>query len=392
MMASKLIRLADIEATLRYSGQVAAPQPQGVPPQHLLAQQQAELQKQREQSELAKRRSQKPVDKNLPDGIEELVIGDGVKRYNQLRNVERRLDAVMMRKRLDMNDATQHRRAGTLRVWISNTVENQPWQEGAMDPEAFDFSSNVEATFRVKIEGRLLDDDVEGKESEPTDSITGSAAGNASANGAIEGTDGEPAAKRARLTSPVARSKLSHFFKAIHIDMDRARSLQPDGYNSIEWRRPDAHPTMDPPREADFDCLEFQRKSDENINITVNLYRDEQPEQYRLSEPLANLLDMEEADRKTVLMGLWEYIKAAGLQEEDESRRIICDDRLKSVSSLPPSPSIYDNSHSPTGPRHRRLLLPPSPRPHPPLHDRPPTHQARLHHPRRPRLPRLWHP
>lgn len=50
-------------------------------------------------------RSQKPTDKNLPEGIEEYIIGDGVQLYRDLRDVERRLDATMMRKRLDITDA-----------------------------------------------------------------------------------------------------------------------------------------------------------------------------------------------------------------------------------------------------------------------------------------------
>jgi len=324
-----MIRLTDIEATFRRPGQAPPPQQQAIPAQQLLAQQHAELQKAREASELAKRRSQKPVDRNLPDGLDELVIGNGVKRYNQLREVERKLDAIMTRKRLDINDAHQHHRPGTMRIWISNTAENQPWQASAMEPEAFDFSSNVEATFRVKIEGRLLDDGA--------DALGVEAPGDAAAVGTKEtearGDDEiDPATKRVKLSSPPTRQKLSHFFKAIYIDMDRAPSIQPDGYTSIEWRRSEGLPSIDPSRESDFDCLEFQRKSDENINITVNLYRDEQPERYRLAPPLAKLLDMEDADRKTVLLGVWEYIKAAGLLEEDESRRIICDERLKNVS------------------------------------------------------------
>lgn len=64
------------------------------------AQQQAQLQA----SDRAKLRSRKPTDKNLPEGVEECIIGDGVQRYKELRDLERRLDATMTRKRLDMTD------------------------------------------------------------------------------------------------------------------------------------------------------------------------------------------------------------------------------------------------------------------------------------------------
>jgi SWI/SNF-related matrix-associated actin-dependent regulator of chromatin subfamily D len=56
-------------------------------------------------SERAKLRSRQPTDKNIPEGVEEIVIGDGVQRYRELRDLERRLDATMTRKRLDIENA-----------------------------------------------------------------------------------------------------------------------------------------------------------------------------------------------------------------------------------------------------------------------------------------------
>lgn len=57
------------------------------------------------QAELAKRKSRKPTDKSMPDGVEECIIGDGAQRYRELRDFERRLDATMTRKRLDIVDS-----------------------------------------------------------------------------------------------------------------------------------------------------------------------------------------------------------------------------------------------------------------------------------------------
>lgn len=53
----------------------------------------------------AKTRSSKPTDKNIPDGVEDCIIGDGVQRYRELRDIERKLDSTMMRKRLDIHDS-----------------------------------------------------------------------------------------------------------------------------------------------------------------------------------------------------------------------------------------------------------------------------------------------
>lgn len=66
------------------------------------AQLQAQAEAQRNLIDLAKRRSRKPTDKNIPEGVEDCIIGDGVQRYRDLRDIERRLDATMMRKRLDI--------------------------------------------------------------------------------------------------------------------------------------------------------------------------------------------------------------------------------------------------------------------------------------------------
>lgn len=103
----------------------------------------------------------------------------------------------------------------------------------------------------------------------------------------------------------------------------------------MEWKKPAVAPNAtNLPNSADFDQLEFKRGGDENINITINLVRDETPERFQLSPALADILDTNEATRAEAVMGIWEYIKAMGLQEEDEKRSFDCDDRLKAVIML----------------------------------------------------------
>ncbi|KAL0261953.1 SWI/SNF and RSC complex subunit Ssr3 [Diplodia seriata] len=319
-----MIHFADLSATMRrdVGPMVSAAHPPPITPQQLQAQQQAEMQKR----ELAKRQSRKPTDKNIPDGIEGLVVGDGVQRYRQLRDAERKLDAVMMRKRLDITESSARNftRYRTMRVWISNTADNQPWQNTSMDPDAFDFGSESQATYRVKIEGRLLgnDEDSEAEKEQAEEQKDADA---------ME-QDGGDAAKKVKAGKPAAnqRTKLSHFFKQITINFDRSQSLQPDGYTSIEWKKPENSANANDSA-ANFDTLEFERKSDENINVTVNLFRDESPERFKLSPPLAELLGTEEDDRGGILMGIWIYVKANSLQEDEDSRKIRCDAQLKSL-------------------------------------------------------------
>ena len=287
-----------------------------------------------EQAAIAKRRSEKPTDKAMPDGIEALIVGDGVQQYKKMRELERRLDAVMMRKRLDQLDSLHSatRKYSTLRVWVSNTVENQPWQGRDLDENAFDFTSGVEAMYRVKIEGRVIEDedadDVSEKGSDGEDE-------NRNHEDAMD-HDGEPTSEALKKPALRQRTKLSHFFKAITVDFDRNKNLQPDGTTQVEWKKPQvpSNAVVLPPQ-ADFDCLEFERKSDENINCTINLFRDDYPEHYALSKELADILDTDEDDRASIIMGIWEYVKVMGLQQDEEKRLIQCDDRLKAVSLSP---------------------------------------------------------
>ena len=321
MAHKRMISRADLEATFSRSGPMP-PNPQPRPPNHEFFEQQM---RERHQMEMTKRRSARPTDRNLPEGIDKLAVGDAPENYNKLRELERQLDMVIMRKRLDMQDSYQtlQPRQGTLRLWISNTVENQPWQQaGSIDHESFDFSSNVEAMFRVKIEGRLLEHahDIAPKPSTDKQSSGDSLRG-----------ESEPAAKKPRLSSSPSTKRLSSFFKSIAIDFDRPSELQPDRYNRINWDKSSLSGTADT-RASDFDCLEFARKGDENINITISLTREEANPKMKLAPPLAELLGMELSDRKTVLMSLWEYIKYNKLfSEGGDGRTVQCDQPMKDV-------------------------------------------------------------
>lgn len=304
------ISFADLERTFRAAGPMVAPPHQAHAQQPALTQ--AQLQQQHletiRRQDIARRQAKKPTDRDIPDEISEAVVGDGVDRYKKLRDVEKRLDAVMMRKRLDISDNLQRgytRREGILRIWVSNTAEGQPWQvmeEGTGNEDGMFELGESQATFRVKIEGRLLDDPEDDEEDKPP---------------------------------PAQRPRFSHFFKAMTIDFDRDPNLQPDGFSQIEWRKPQPtaqNPTIDQQSsEVSFDTIEFTRKADENINITINLTRDEKTERYRLSPELADILDTEEEDRAGAVQGIWEYCRAMGLQEDDDKRKIICDGPLRKV-------------------------------------------------------------
>ena len=256
--------------------------------------------------QLAQRRARKPTDRTMPEGIEDLVVGDGVKQYKELREMEKRLDHVMARKRLEIQDSFSRniKRQKTMRIWVSNTVTYQPWQANA-DENSFTFEQEGEPTYSVKVDGKLLED--------PEDDILNDSEGE-------EDNEEKPAESQ----EPKPPSKrFTNFFKAINVEFDKARTNSGDPNNQVSWKKS--------ANSNDLDYLQFTRKSDENLNVTICLTRDEQPERFRLSQALAATLDMEEADRAEVVMGIWDYVKAMGLQEDEERRTIRCDERLRQI-------------------------------------------------------------
>ena len=183
----------------------------------------------------------------------------------------------------------------------------------------------MDSSYRVKIEGRLLDDEEEELDSDDSDDEE-------ETNGDAMDEDGKEDKKK---TKPATKEyKVSHFFKAMTVDFDRKLSKD-DSNQSVEWKKPVVAPNAtNLPNAADFHQLEFKRGGDENINITINLVRDENPERFQLSPALAEILDTTEATRAEAVMGIWDYVRVMGLQEDDEKRQFDCDARLRAVGPL----------------------------------------------------------
>lgn len=279
------------------------------------------------------RRSRKPTDKTLPDAIEDVVIGDVAYQYKRLQEVERRLDSGMMKKRMDLQDSVNRntRRYRTMRLWVSNTVEQQPWQQMEQNPEA---PPRVGAgRYRMKIEGRLLDDatDPTVPDEDEEDASEKAPEGEKDADAMEE--DVKPQKKpETKSSPPIGRKRLSHFFKSISVEFDKPSAPGVADLATIIWTKPVIPPnaTSMPPT-TDFDSLEFSRAAEVSINGTITMTRDENPERFLLSKELASILDVEEETRAGIIIGLWEYVKAAGLQESEERQAVACNERLRAV-------------------------------------------------------------
>jgi SWI/SNF-related matrix-associated actin-dependent regulator of chromatin subfamily D len=273
------------------------------------------------------RRSRKPTDKNIPEGIDDVIIGEGVEQYKNLRDLEKRLDAAIVRKRLDIQDSISKtvKKYRTLRIWITNTVENQPWQGVGSNPGS--------GRYKVRIEGRLLDDDND--PTVPEDEDEGE-------NGDAMEQDKDAAEGSKKTGSKKPSQRFSHFFKTITVDFDKPASNATDEVKPVTWTKPQvpANATS-APANAEFDSIQFARSSQENVNVTISLVRDETPERYKLSKELAEVLDVEEETRSGIVLGIWDYIRAMELQEDEEKRQVRCDHRLRSVCILLPLRSSH---------------------------------------------------
>jgi chromatin remodeling complex protein RSC6 len=205
-------------------------------------------------------------------------------------------------------------------------VEDQIWQGNGLNVDAFDFTPNLDASFRVKIQGRLLDDDsVDGDQEKKS-------AEGADADETMAGTDTPKEGEIGRPTQGATpKYRFSHYLKSLVVEFDSSRFRNGAEMN-VEWKKGDAGKGHGPSAASDFDELMFKRTGDENTNITIKLLRHELPERYKLSPELADVVDMKEATQHEAVMGLWEYIRLSGLQEDEEKRNFRCDDLLRKVS------------------------------------------------------------
>ena len=199
-----------------------------------------------------------------------------------------------------------------MRIWITNSVENQPWQGKDLEVNAFDINSGTESTYKVSIVGKFVNEDVPSAPAESEETV--------------ESVETE---KIDRQISP-PKPKLSELFKSITVELDRSKALQSDAANVIEWKK--QQPAQRGSTAEEFDCLQFERRGDENLNCTINLLRDEQPERYAMATPLEDLICEEEASKEMIMNAFWLYVRKMGLQRDEDKRTVRLDDTLKAVS------------------------------------------------------------
>ncbi|KAI8365192.1 uncharacterized protein BYT42DRAFT_505765, partial [Radiomyces spectabilis] len=234
-------------------------------------------------------RKKRPTDRNMPPKIEAFVPES--KLYMELTEFEKSLDATILRKRLDIQEAlgkpTKLRR--TLRVFVSNTSSDQSGLSNENGGESFDLTNGQAPSWTLKIEGTLLDSANSTNQSLPT-------------------------------------PKFTSFFRSIVVDLERDPAVYPEG-NVIEWHKQ--------PGNADHDGIEIKRKGDTSVKARIILELDYNPPTFKLAPALASLLDMKQDIKPNIVMAIWDYVKHHKLQDAEDKRIIHCDQRLMQIFGAP---------------------------------------------------------
>ncbi|KAF0267832.1 hypothetical protein FOG51_02659 [Hanseniaspora uvarum] len=104
---------------------------------------------------------------NILPSISKFILSDDaennvlIQNYNLLVEKELELDSIINKKTIDLvnnsvdiiNEKITEGSKSTLRIFISNTAENQPWQQGE------DIDINVKPSWKLRIEGKILGND-----------------------------------------------------------------------------------------------------------------------------------------------------------------------------------------------------------------------------------------
>jgi len=80
--------------------------------------------------------------------------------------------------------------------------------------------------------------------------------------------------------------------------------------------------------------LTIPRTGDLPTKISIIMYLENFPEQYKVLPELSNVLGIKEESRLGVVQTLWNYIKLQGLQDKVDRRLIRADDKLRPIFGL----------------------------------------------------------
>lgn len=250
-------------------------------------------------------------EKMLPQSIRQLM--PEAEAYMQMIQLEKRMDQIILRKRLAMQEAIKKpiKTKRKLRIMLSNTYtpgsgEVKPAGEAAASgattvspasapPSGSTHPENAAAgvdipSWELRVEGRLLDE-----------------------------------SGQQFVTDPKLKRKFSSFFKSLVIELDK--DLYGPDNHLVEWHR--THTTQE------TDGFQVKRPGCHNVKCTVLLMLDYQPPQFKLDARLARLLGIHTNTKAQILLALWNYVKTHHLQDAHERDFINCDAYMQQIFEVP---------------------------------------------------------
>ncbi|CAF4896637.1 unnamed protein product, partial [Rotaria socialis] len=201
--------------------------------------------------------------------------------YIELLRLEQKLDNVLLKKRLDLQEVLKRPQKAKkkLRIFISHQYPVR------MDTDPMSMDDDQAQYWEMRVEGRLLDDP-----------------------------------NATKVDQGKSKRKFSSFFRSLVIELDK--DLYGPDNHLVEWHRTNAT--------AETDGFQVRRLGDQNVKCTILMILDHSPPQYRLDARLARLLSINNGTRQTIIQALWQYIKTHKLQDPEEREFIHCDAQLQS--------------------------------------------------------------
>ncbi|UJR31134.1 hypothetical protein I4U23_018641 [Adineta vaga] len=202
--------------------------------------------------------------------------------YIELLRLEQKLDSVLMRKRLDLQETLKRPQKikKKLRIFISHQYPVR------FDADTASIDDEHVQYWEMRVEGRLLEDP--------------------STNKYDQGK---------------GKRKFSSFFRSLVIELDK--DLYGPDNHLVEWHRTNAT--------AETDGFQVRRPGDQNVKCTILMVLDHSPPQFRLDSRLARLLSLTNGTRQAIIHAMWQYIKTHKLQDPEEREFINCDSHLKTI-------------------------------------------------------------
>ncbi|EIW71550.1 hypothetical protein TREMEDRAFT_42914 [Tremella mesenterica DSM 1558] len=283
------------------AGPSTQPSTNGIPPQT-----QGDAKKRVEPDPDQIRRTKQPRPPLPPPHILASLVPESVA-FNELLDVEAKLDWTLMRKRAEINDTLGRpvKVKRNIRVFISNTAHDQTWQAAQSAQAVIDFDVSMNAAVESKDSGDGVEngDQPSGGTGNDVDLSTG------------KGIPGWVLRVEGRLLDSgnvridKTKRKFSTFLRRVVVEFDnREPPTYPEG-NVVEWS-----PANQPPT----DGFEILRRGDSNVNCRIILDIAHYPERYRITSPLSELIASKEGTRGEIISAVWKLIKIAGAQDKED--------------------------------------------------------------------------